>query len=295
MYIFGFFCSTSDNKLSTNRTLNLNNLNYENLEKKVEQNAKDLIKLLKYSKEKEYTIFRLGNSFIPFLSHTLFDISWLDKLDYILDETKEKIKDFDIRITIHPGQYTVLNSPRKDVVENSLKELENFFWLFDRLGINEEGTVLIHGGGAYGEKEKAMQRLINTINENSWLKERLALENDERVYTAKEILTVCETTKIPMVFDIYHHSLNLSEFYGKDIIKTWKNRRVKMQLSSKGEGKFGKHADFIDLKDFLEFENIFYEHINNIDIMIEAKKKELAIEKLKQRLFKNLCQVTNRN
>lgn len=286
MYRFGFFCSLSDNSLSTNRTLNLSNLNYDNVEKKVQQNAKELIKLLKYSQDNGYTIFRLGNSFVPFISHKLFDLSWLDKLAPIFDETREKIKDFDIRITIHPGQYTVLNSPREEVVQNSLRELENFFWLFDRLGIDENGTVLIHGGGAYGQKEKAIERLIETINENSWLKERLALENDEKIYNAKEILSVCETTGVPMVFDIYHHSLNLSEFYVKDIIKTWKNRRVKMHLSSKGEGRFGKHADFIDVKDFFEFENIFYEYIEDIDIMVEAKKKELAIQRLQDDIKK---------
>lgn len=156
MYRFGFFCSKSDNSLSTNRTINLNNLNYENVEKKVKQNAKELIELLEYSKTNNYPIFRLGNSFVPFISHKLFDMSWLDKLAPIFDETKERLKDFDTRITIHPGQYTVLNSPKENVIENSLRELEMFFWLFDRLGIDDNGTVLIHGGGAYGDKNSGV-------------------------------------------------------------------------------------------------------------------------------------------
>lgn len=286
MYRFGFFGSLSDNSLSTNRTLNISNLNYENLEKKVYQNSKDFIKLLKYCQNNEYTVFRLGNSFVPYLSHKLFDLSWLDKLAPIFDETKEKIKDFDIRITLEPGPYTTLNSTREELVQNSLRELENYFWLLDRLGINENGVVLLQGGLAYGNKQKAMERLIETIKENSWLEERLALENDEKVFNAKDILTICENTNIPMVFDIYHHSLNLSEFYGKDIIKTWKNRRVKMQLSSKGEGKFGSHADFVKVKDFFKFENIFYEYIEDIDIMIKAKKRELAIKKLQDDIKK---------
>ncbi|RXJ75974.1 UV damage repair endonuclease UvsE [Arcobacter sp. F155] len=281
MYRFGFFCSKSDNSLSTNRTMNLNNLNYENVEKKVKQNAKELIDLLEYSKSQDYPIFRLGNSFVPFISHKLFDMAWLDKLAPIFDETKERLKDFDIRITIHPGQYTVLNSPKENVIENSLRELEMFFWLFDRLGIDENGTVLIHGGGAYGDKETALERLIETIKKESWLKQRLALENDERVYTAEEILGVCQATEIPMVFDIYHHSLNLSEFNPQDILKTWGNRRPKVHLSSKGDGKFGNHADYIEAKDFFELEKMFQNDTKNIDIMVEAKKKELAIQRLR--------------
>lgn len=284
MYRFGFFCSKSDNSLSTNRTINLNNLNYENVEKKVKQNAKELIELLEYSKTNNYPIFRLGNSFVPFISHKLFDMSWLDKLAPIFDETKERLKDFDTRITIHPGQYTVLNSPKENVIENSLRELEMFFWLFDRLGIDDNGTVLIHGGGAYGDKNSALEKLVETIEKEDWLKQRLALENDERVYTAKEILEVCQTTKIPMVFDIYHHSLNLSEFEPKDILKTWQNKRAKVHLSSKGDGKFGNHADFIEAKDFFELEKMFEEESKSIDIMVEAKKKELAIEKLRNEI-----------
>ncbi len=284
MYRFGFFCSKSDNILSKNRTINLNNLNYENVEKKVKQNAKELIELLEYSKANNYPIFRLGNAFVPFISHKLFDMAWLDKLAPIFDETKERLKDFDTRITIHPGQYTVLNSPKENVIENSLKELEMFFWLFDRLGIDDNGTVLIHGGGAYGDKNSALEKLIETIEKEDWLKQRLALENDERVYTAKEILEVCQTTKIPMVFDIYHHSLNLSEFEPKEILKTWQNRRAKVHLSSKGDGKFGNHADYIEAKDFFELESMFAEETKNIDIMVEAKKKELAIEKLREEI-----------
>jgi len=287
MYRFGLFCSLSDNSLSTNRTINLKNLNYKNVENKVKQNALEFIKLLEYCKQNNYPIFRLGNSFVPFISHKLFDKEWLKKLSPIFDETKERLKDFDIRVTIHPGQYTVLNSPKPNVIKNSLNELEMIFWLFDRLGIDENGTVLIHGGGAYDNKDEAIERLISTIEENSWLKQRLALENDERVFNTKEILEVCKESKLPMVFDAYHHSLNKSDFDPKEIIKTWENRRMKLHLSSKGEGRFGNHGEFIELNDFLTLKDIFIDELKNIDIMVEAKKKELAIEKLKEEILKN--------
>ncbi len=284
MYRFGLFCSLSDNSLSTNRTINLKNLDYKNIETKVKQNAQEFIKLLEYSKTYKYPIFRLGNSFVPFISHKLFDKEWLKKLSPIFDETKERLKDFDIRVTIHPGQYTVLNSPKPNVIKNSLNELKMLFWIFDRLGIDENGTVLIHGGGAYENKDESIERLITTIEDNNWLKQRLALENDERIFNTKEILEVCQECNLPMVFDIYHHSLNQSEFEPKQIIKTWKNRRMKLHLSSKGEGRFGNHADYIELKDFLALKDIFKDELKNIDIMVEAKKKELAIEKLKKEI-----------
>lgn len=69
---FGLYCSNANNSLSTNHTFRLKNLTFENIEKKVEQNLNDLEALLKLSHVNEYKVFRLGNSFIPFLSHENF-------------------------------------------------------------------------------------------------------------------------------------------------------------------------------------------------------------------------------
>ncbi|MBE0492024.1 MAG: UV DNA damage repair endonuclease UvsE [Sulfurospirillum sp.] len=248
---------------------------------KTKQNAEDFISLLALAKEQKLTTFRLGNSFIPFISHKNFDPCWLADLTYILEATKERLQDFDIRITQHPGQYTVLNSLHTMIIENSLAELKASFWLFDTLGIDENGIILIHGGGAYGDKESALQRLEETIEANSWLKERLALENDEKTYSANEILPLCSHLGIPFVFDIYHHSLNQSVFNVEDFLASYKTRRAKIHLSSKGEGKFGNHGDLILKEDFLALYEMFGERLKNIDIMLEAKAKEKAIEKLR--------------
>jgi len=283
MYRFGFFCSTSDNRLSTNRTTTLKNLTYENIEKKVKQNAKELIQLLAFSQSEEFPIFRLGNAFVPFLSHKQFNPEWLEALGPIFDEVKERLQGFpNLRITQHPGQYTVLNSPKPEVIENALRELERCFWLFDRLGIGDDGTILIHGGGAYGDKEMAMARLVATIKAHGWLNERLALENDERTYNAQEILSVCEETKIPMVFDCYHHALFPSPLNAQRILDTWGTIRPKMHLSSKGEGRFGNHADFIEAEDFFTLRDDFGEALKEVDIMVEAKQKEHAIARLRK-------------
>jgi UV DNA damage endonuclease len=278
---FGLYCSNADNSLSTNHTFMLKSLTFENIEKKVKQNVDDLEILLELCHQNEYKVFRLGNSFIPFLSHELFKPKYKELLSPLLQKAKEIIGSYDIRITMHPSQFVVLNSPNQQVIDKSLHELKEYFWLFDTLGIDENGTILIHGGGAYGDKISTMSRFKDTIEKNPWLKERLAIENDERTFNASDISTLCLQCDVPFVFDIYHHSLNLSHFDKEIFMRTWHNKIPKVHISSKGEGRFGKHADFIEAKDFHALWDIFGDDISNVDIMVEAKQKENAIEKLK--------------
>jgi len=278
---FGLYCSNANNSLSTNHTFRLKNLTFENIEKKVEQNLNDLEALLKLCHVNEYKVFRLGNSFIPFLSHEDFKPEYKEKLLPLLNKAKEIIASYNTRITMHPSQFIVLNSPNQQVIDKSLHELKEYFWLFDTLGIDENGTILIHGGGEYGDKESAMSRFKDTVKKNSWLKQRMAIENDERIFNASDISTLCLQCDVPFVFDIYHHSLNLSHFDKEIFMRTWHNKTPKVHISSKGEGRFGKHADFIEAKDFHALWDIFGDDISNVDIMVEAKQKENAIEKLK--------------
>jgi len=287
-YRFGLFCSNSDNSYSTNHTFMLKSLSYENIETKVKHNIDDLDKLLQLCTTNGYDIFRLGNSFIPFLSHIDFKPEYLDRLDPLLKKAKNIISRYNLRITMHPSQFVVLNSKDTNVIDKSLHELKLYFWLFDRLGINDSSIILIHGGGAYGDKVSAMDRFVDTIAKNPWLKSRLAIENDDKIYTAEEIHSLCSRTGLPFVFDIYHHNLNPSHFDKEQFIHSWGKRIPKVHISSKGEGRFGKHADFIDVKDFYQLEDLFGDDIEQIDIMIEAKQKELAIDKLRNDLRSNM-------
>lgn len=108
------------------------------------------------------------------------------------------------------------------------------------------------------------------------------MENDERVFNAHEILQVCLSEEVPFVFDIYHHSLLQSKFKVSDFLATYKGRRPKIHLSSKGNGRFGNHSDFIEHEDFQTLQNLFGDNLFEIDIMVEAKQKENAIRILKE-------------
>jgi len=275
----GFFCSTADGKISTNHTLSSKKLNLKNLVKIVSRNAEDFVKLLDISKRLGLKIFRLGSNFIPFASHERFDTAWFDELKPILRELVPEVKRREIRITMHPGQFVVLNSPCQDVLFHSLKELMYHFWLLDELAVDENGVVVVHTGGVYGDKESAKATFVKRISENPWLLERLALENDERYFTVRDVLEI-SSVGIPVVFDYYHHKLNPSEFSTPEVVKTWGDRIPEFHISSEPQSskRFGEHGDWVKVEDFVEMIKMLQGY--RVDVIVEAKKKELALERL---------------
>jgi len=279
----GFFCSTADGKITTNRKFRLSNLSYQKVIDVLEKNLKDFEKLLEISLSLGCGIFRLGSNLVPFASHPSFKKDWLKEVEGKLREFSKTLRKFPIRITMHPGQFVVLNSPKKEVVDASLRELEYHFWVLETLGVGAEGVVVIHAGGVYEDKRESLKRLKNTLRENQWLYRYLAIENDERHYTVKDLLDA--ELDLPIVFDYYHNRLNPSEFEVSEILQTWSGRVPEFHLSSepKGKHRFGEHGDWIRLEDFMDFLNRFGG--NRIDLILEAKQKEKAVEKLLYEIY----------
>ncbi|MEM2274743.1 MAG: UV DNA damage repair endonuclease UvsE [Thermofilum sp.] len=277
----GIFCSTSDNALNTNRKFRLSRLSRETLLQTFEENLRDFFELLKLSCSMGLTVFRLGSSFVPFASHEKFDASWLREVEGRLRAASREVARYGVRITMHPGQYVVLNSPSAKVVDRSLRELEYHFRVLDALGLPRESVVVVHLGGVYGDKREALRRFERTVEENGWLARRLAIENDERYYTAAEVLEVGERLGLPVVFDYYHHKLNPSTFDMDRLADTWRGATPEFHVSSPPSSprRFGEHADFVRLEDFLELAELWGGR-GPLDVIVEAKKKEKAVAKL---------------
>lgn len=284
---FGIFCTNGEGTLSTNHTFRLRNLSYDRVLEAFLRNLNDFFKLLELCKKDEIEVFRLGSNFIPYASHREFKEEWFSRLEPYLKEASERLREYQIRITMHPGQFVILNSPKLEVIENSLRELEYHFWVLDSLGVGNDGIVIVHIGGLYENKERATERFINTVERNPWLKRRLGVENDERLFNAKQVLDIAKALKIPFVFDYFHHKVNPSEFDQSEILETWKERMgpPKFHISSQGKGKRGVHGDYIDVKDFLDFLRFLRPlKVKKVHLMIEAKKKERALQRLKEEL-----------
>ena len=114
-----------------------------------------------------------------------------------------------IRTCFHPDQFVVLNSPRPDVVDRSIEELEYQSEVAEWVGAD---VVNIHGGGAYGDKAEALTRFAESLSRLSdRARSRLTVENDDVTYTPSDLLPLCRSEGIPLVYDVHHHRCNQDE------------------------------------------------------------------------------------
>lgn len=152
------------------------------------------------------------------------------------------------------------------------------------------GKMVLHIGSAEGGKDKAIDRFITNFRAYPKdITEKLILENDDKTFTAKDVLHICKTVSAPMVLDIHHHLCNNDEDSLEDIIEeifnTWNEEKLppKIHVSSPKSGeKDRRHADYIEVEDFIRFIEMCKPLKRDIDVMIEAKQKDLALYKLVQ-------------
>lgn len=190
------------------------------------------------------------------------------------------IRRHDIRISMHPDQFVVINSKDDAVVERSIKELEYHAQVLDLLGLDRSAKIQIHVGGVYNDKEKSMQRFIDRYNAlDDLIKKRLVIENDDTSYTVTDCLRIHFATGIPVLFDYFHHQLNSSEEKMADafelLSRTWSEKDGIMMVdysSHHGRGSKRSHAFTIDLRDFTSF--LEQSKPFDYDVMLEIKDKE---------------------
>jgi UV DNA damage endonuclease len=276
----GYPCVNLRIGCKANATFRLASYSDQRLIKNVENNLECLARILKFNVENGLLFFRISSDTIPFASHPVCTFDWLNHFRAVFKKIGDFILENDVRISMHPDQFIVLNSPKDDVVKRSLKELEYHCAMLDLMGLGRSAKVQIHVGGVYGDKEKAMERFVKRYeNLDISVRKRLVIENDDRLYSLRDCVTIHNKCGIPILFDVFHHEcLNSGENINDCLVtisKTWKTQDgvPMVDYSSQEHGKRkGTHAKTIDPAKFKRF--LRMKGGMDIDIMLEIKDKE---------------------
>lgn len=284
---FGYVGQNLTTGRTTGRTLRLANLSPERVAEVIGANLAGLAAILEWNLEREIRFFRIGSSVIPFASHPGFELDWQERFRDELSTIREFAERHEVRLSMHPGQYTVLNSAREQVVENSLRELEYHARFLESVA-PDVGTVTLHLGGAYGDKEEALRRFVDNFARLSpSAQQRLTLENDDTSYDIDEVLLLCGMLDRPAVFDFFHHRCLHRRPHWRDdlptllesVISSWRGSRPKFHLSSPREEGRTAHADYVSRDDLLETLAVLQRQGGDgtFDLMLEAKQKDRAV------------------
>jgi UV DNA damage endonuclease len=268
------------------------------LERIAAENIHNTLRLLKHNRAYHIRLYRCSSKLIPLAGHELLaDWDPMAALREDFARLGEYACTHNMRLSFHPEHFTVLSTPREEVLRSSLLDLDRYVTMLEAMGLDESAKCNIHIGGSYSNKKTASERFVNRFKQlPARISRRLTLENDDKTFTASETLDVCEQVGAPMVLDLHHHQVNPSEQNETaaelwpriqqtwaGLIQQWSNQSLppKIHVSSpKNEKDIRSHADFIDAPVLMQFLRSVGSNTPKLDIMIEAKKKDKALFKL---------------
>lgn len=260
----------------------------DKLIKVTKSNLNNLMTILKYNKEKQINFYRITSSLVPLATHP--DVTNWDFRETFSKEFEllgNYILTNNFRVDTHPNEFNVINSVNDSTVKNTIRNLLFHVNLFDDLNY-KNGKMVLHVGGKQHGIIDASRRFIDNFNTMpDSIKSKIILENDDKSFTATDTLNICETLNIPMVFDFHHFKCNNNNENLTKILHrfnaSWKNEIFppKMHYSSPRYHKLDrKHSDYINPIEFVNFIEICSDVFTELDIMLEAKNKDLALFKL---------------
>ncbi|KAI9149571.1 UV-damage endonuclease [Paramyrothecium foliicola] len=261
-------------------------------------NARDIVKMIRWNHKYGIKFMRLSSEMFPFASHDEYGYKLAPFASDVLAEAGKVAGELGHRLTTHPGQFTQIASPRKEVVTAAIRDLEYHHEMLSLLKLPEQmdrdAVMILHMGGVYGDKAATLDRFReNYVKLSDGVKKRLVLENDDVAWSVHDLLPVCEELNIPLVLDYHHHNIvfdpsiregtkDIIGFYDR-IRKTWDRKRItqKMHYSEPTCGAITPR----DRRKHSARVKTLPPCATDMDLMIEAKDKEQAVFEL-MRTFK---------
>lgn len=259
----GYACQCLSHTIPSFRTCTRRFATQETLISIIHHNLMVLDQILEYNHLHDIHLFRVSSDLIPFGSSPVNTVDWRAMFQSKFQMLGEKARKFEIRLTMHPGQYTILNTPVEDVLQRSIADLRYHCDILNLMEMDAACKLILHIGGIYGDKTTALQRFQQSFYQlDDDIRQRLIIENDDRYYSLEDVLYLSNQLNIPVIFDNLHHELLPSLFQMSlmdtlDIVKkTWKQQdgRMKIHYSQQDpEKRKGAHAQHLNGALFMEF------------------------------------------
>ncbi|POR35890.1 UV-damage endonuclease [Tolypocladium paradoxum] len=261
-------------------------------------NARDIVKMIRWNDKYGIKFMRLSSEMFPFASHAEFGYKLAPFASEALATAGRLAAELGHRLTTHPGQFTQIASPRKEVIVAAIRDLEYHGEMLSLLKLpgqlDRDAVMILHMGGAYGDKAATLGRFReNYATLSDGVKRRLVLENDDVVWCVHDLLPICEELNIPLVLDFHHHNilfdpcmregtLDIMTLYDR-IRATWTRKKItqKMHYSESTASAVTPR----DRRKHSARVKTLPPCAPDMDLMIEAKDKEQAVFEL-MRTFK---------
>jgi UV DNA damage endonuclease len=265
---------------SSARTLRLANATPERIAELIGANLDALETILRWNSDNGIEVFRVTSNLIPFGSHPVNGLRWWEDFADRFDELGELVRAEGMRLSTHPGQYTVLSSTRDEVVAAAVAELEYHARLLGAFGLDTSHKIVLHVGSGAAAPKAAARFARGVARLSPAARSRLVLENDER-WPLEPVLALATSLGLPVVFDAFHHSLapSLHGLGTRDLIvragSTWRevDGRQEVHFSTQDPAKrAGAHAQTLDAEAF----EAFARDVDGLelDCVLEVKDKE---------------------
>ena len=279
----GYPCVNEAMDCSSATTFRLASYTEERLVPTVAANLACLHRLLEWNAAQGLLFFRISSGVVPFGSHDINTYAWQTQFKSEFRALGDLIRANNMRVSLHPDQFVVLNSPDPNIVRRSIEELIYQGSMLDLMEMDGHAKLQIHVGGLYDDRELAISRFAQvhaTLPEA--VKARVVVENDDRLFSLRDCLHLHELTGVPILFDNFHHEcLNHGETMTDALhlaAQTWDQPRdgvLMMDYSSQAPGeRRGKHTGSLVEELFRGF--LATLQGLDVDMMLEIKDKEAS-------------------
>jgi len=283
----GYACLTVAVEDAKIKTCTLKNATEERLLSLAGENLCALERMVDYNIVNGISLYRISSDIVPFGSSLAARLPWDTVFQSKLSTIAHKIKTSGMRVSMHPGQYTVLNSPDADVVSRAIDDLTYHARFLDALGLDASHKIILHAGGKYGDTAAAMSRFVSAYRDlDPAVKQRLVLENDGSIYAIDEVLELCARIGAPAVYDNLHSAIHPAAESKSDddwislCRTTWRpgDGAPKTHYSQQHPNRpRGAHSDTISVMSFLNYVDSLSG--DKPDIMLEVKDKNRSAVK----------------